>query len=72
MALLGGLIHTMSLLQDLTILAIVAIIGCYKSNAAMQVFAVVPVHEAYYPLAGLVDICKTTFWILRAIFQRAE
>jgi len=66
------LIERMTLYQDLSIQAAVALHRCDEADPAVPMLGVVPAHEVPDPGPGVVQAGKAALRPLRAVFQGAE
>lgn len=72
MLLAGPLVQLMPVLEDLHILAAVALRRCHVADAAVAVLQVVPMHELRSPRSRIAQIGKAALGVFGAVFGRSE
>jgi hypothetical protein len=68
----GLLINPPAVIADFHSLAVVALMGCHKFDAAVAMPVVVPIHKIYNPQAGLLLAGERLARIIRSVFNSAE
>ena len=72
MLLAGLLVQLTPVLEDLHILATMALRRCHVADAAVAMLQVVPMHELRSPRSRVAQIGKAAPGVLRAVFGRSE
>ena len=68
----GTLVEFASRLQDLSAMAVMALLRRDVSDLAMTMLCVIPGHQTHHPLPGVFDVGKAPVRIARHVLRRAE